>query len=113
MKVGRPVSASILPNGCVIEFFDNVVLYQDNKSSVIENTPSITVRSFVNSYRYKNIVSATKEDECTFHSVETFDIIGTSPIYKRFYSEPKLTELPDLPSIPFEDIVTYEGDFPF
>ena len=36
--------------------------------------------------RYKIIVSATKEDECTFHSVETFDIIGTSPIFNPTFS---------------------------
>lgn len=84
LKGGRPVSASILPNGCVIEYFDNVVLYQNNNSSVIETTPSITVRSFVNSYRYKNIVAATKENECTFHSVDTLDLIRTTPTIRPY-----------------------------
>lgn len=84
LKGGRPVSASILPNGCVIEYFDNVVLYQNNNSSVIEATPSITVRSFVNSYRYKNIVAATKENECTFHSVDTLDLIRTTPTIRPY-----------------------------
>lgn len=80
VKGERPVSASVLPNGCAIEYFDKVVLYQEKKSAVIENNPSITVRSFVNSYRYKNIVVATKEKECTFHSVDTLDMILSTPI---------------------------------
>lgn len=82
VKGERPISASVLPNGCALEYFDHVVLYQDKKSSVIERTPTITVRSFVTSYRYKNIVAATKEDECTFHSVDTLDMISTTPVYK-------------------------------
>lgn len=88
----RPVSASVLPNGCVVEYFDKVVLYQDKISSVIENTPSITVRSFVNSYRYKNIVVATKKNQCTFHSVDTLDMILSTPIMKK-RSQAKLADI--------------------
>lgn len=82
VKGEKPISASILPNGCVLEYYDKVVLYQDGKTSVIENEPTITVRSFVNSYRYKNIVAVTKEEGCTFHSVDTIDMIPSMPIYK-------------------------------
>ena len=109
----RPVSASILPNGCAIEYYDNVVLYQNNKSSVIEKIPSITVRSFVNSYRYKNIVAATKEEECTFHAVDTLDLIRTTPTIK--YYGTKKQSVPDLAllDIPYESEGTGNGDLPF
>lgn len=113
LKDGRPISASILPNGCVIEYFDNVVLYQNSKSSVIETTPSITVRSFVNSYRYKNIVVATKENECTFHSVDTLDLISTSPIYRHYNTKTGSNTFPDVAEKSYDGVVIDKGDFPF
>lgn len=113
LKGGRPISASILPNGCVIEYFDNVVLYQNSKSSVIETTPSITVRSFVNSYRYKNIVVATKENECTFHSVDTLDLISTSPIYRHYNTKTGSNTFPDVAEKSYDGVVIDKGDFPF
>ena len=112
LKGGRPVSASILPNGCVIEYFDNVVLYQNNKSSVIETTPSITVRSFVNSYRYKNIVAATKENECTFHSVDTLDLIRTTPTIRPYGTMKETSQFVDL-SIPNSNEMGDDEELPF
>lgn len=112
LKGGRPVSASILPNGCVIEYFDNVVLYQNNKSSVIETTPSITVRSFVNSYRYKNIVAATKENECTFHSVDTLDLIRTTPTIRPYGTMKETSQFVDLP-IPNSNEMGDDEELPF
>lgn len=112
LKGGRPVSASILPNGCVIEYFDNVVLYQNSKSSVIETTPSITVRSFVNSYRYKNIVAATKENECTFHSVDTLDLIRTTPTIRPYGTMKETSQFVDLP-IPNSNEMGDDEELPF
>ena len=113
VNVERPVSASILPNGCAIEYFDNVVLYQNSKSSVIEKTPSITVRSFVNSYRYKNIVAVTKEDECTFHSVDTLDLIRTTPTIKFYGTEKQSGLYKAFPDINYESDGTGNDDLPF
>lgn len=110
VKGEKPISASILPNGCVLEYYDKVVLYQDGKTSIIENEPTVTVRSFVNSYRYKNLVAVTKEEGCTFHSVDTLDMIPTMPIYKptRTLSVRELFEKPS----PAVDADEY-GEFPF
>ena len=110
VKGEKPISASILPNGCVLEYYDKVVLYQDGKTSVIENKPTITVRSFVNSYRYKNIIAVTKEDGCTFHSVDTLDMIPSMPIYKPKRALP-VNELFENPS-PAVDANEY-GEIPF
>lgn len=112
LQGGRPVSASILPNGCVIEYFDNVALYQNNNSSIIETTPSITVRSFVNSYRYKNIVAATKENECTFHSVDTLDLIRTTPTIRPYDVKTRANVFGDMP-IPYEGETDDDGELPF
>lgn len=110
VKGEKPISASILPNGCVLEFFDKVVLYKDGKTSVIESEPTITIRSFLNSYRYKNLVAVTKEDGCTFHSVDTFDMIPSLPIYKPTRAVP-VKELFKRPSQP-DDADEY-GELPF
>lgn len=111
VKGEKPISASILPNGCVLEFFDKVVLYQDGKTSVLESEPTVTVRSFVNSYRYKNIVAVTKENGCTFHSVDTLDMIPTMPIYKPTRAVP-VKELFEKPSPTAIDADGY-GGLPF
>lgn len=110
VKGEKPISASILPNGCVLEYYDKVVLYQEGKTFIIENEPTVTVRSFVNSYRYKNLVAVTKEDGCTFHSVDTLDMIPTMPIYKPTRALP-IRELFEKPS-PVVDADEY-GDIPF
>lgn len=110
VKGEKPISASILPNGCVLEYFDKVVLYQDGKTFIIENEPTVTVRSFVNSYRYKNLVAVTKEDGCTFHSVDTLDMIPTMPIYKPTRAQP-VRELFEKPSAAV-DADEY-GEIPF
>ena len=110
VKGEKPISASILPNGCVLEYFDKVVLYQDGKTFIIENEPTVTVRSFVNSYRYKNLVAVTKEDGCTFHSVDTLDMIPTMPIYKPTQAQP-VRELFEKPSAAV-DADEY-GEIPF
>jgi hypothetical protein len=72
-KAKRPISSSIVPNGCVVEFFDKVVLYQNLKAKIIETSPSINVRTYLSSIRYRNLISVTKEKEVTIHSIFPFD----------------------------------------
>ncbi|MBI1185655.1 hypothetical protein GC194_15415 [bacterium] len=69
----RPVSSSIVPKGCVIEYFDKVVLYHNGKAKIIENSPSINVRSYASSIRYRNLITITKDDEISIHSIYPFD----------------------------------------
>jgi hypothetical protein len=69
----RPISTSIVPNGCVVEYFDKVVLYQNSQAKVIETTPSINVRSYMSSIRYRNLISVTKIKEVSIHSIFPFD----------------------------------------
>ncbi len=67
-----PISTSIVPEGCVVEYFDKVILYQNSKAKVIETTPSINVRTYTSSKRYRNLISVTKEKEITIHSIFPF-----------------------------------------
>jgi hypothetical protein len=69
----RPISSSIVPKGCVIEYYDKVVLYHNAKAKIIENSPSINVRSYLSSIRYRNLITITKEEEISIHSIYPFD----------------------------------------
>jgi hypothetical protein len=68
----KPLSTSIVPEGCVVEYFDKVVLYQNSKAKIIENTSAINVRTYTSSKRYRNLISVTKEKEITIHSIFPF-----------------------------------------
>lgn len=69
----RPISTSIIPKGCVVEYLDKVILYHQGEAQLIEHTPAITVRSFLGSIRYRNLISCTKINEVTLHSIFPFD----------------------------------------
>jgi len=69
----RPVSSSIVPKGCVIEYYDKVVLYHNGIATIIENNPSINVRTYPSSIRYKNLITITKEEEVSIQSIYPFD----------------------------------------
>lgn len=68
----KPISSSIVPNGCVIEYFNNVVLYHSNEATILESTPAINVRTFPTSLRYKNLICITKPNEISIHSIYPF-----------------------------------------
>jgi len=69
----RPISTSIVPKGCVVEYYDKVILYQNGKAKFIEKSPSINVRTYPSSIRYKNLVTVTKDNEVSIHSIFPFD----------------------------------------
>ena len=71
---GRVVSAFSIPKGNVMEFFDKVLLLKDGHSYVIEEAPTIRTRSFMNSIRYQDILSVTKEERVTLHALDTLNV---------------------------------------
>lgn len=72
-KVPKTNIGSVVPAGCVIEFFDSVSLFHSSKEIVLEKEPTFRVRSFMNSLRYRNLVAATKMNSITIHSLEPFE----------------------------------------
>lgn len=78
-KFQKPISASVVPAGCVIEFFESVSLFHSSKEIVLEKEPTFRVRSFMNSLRYRNLVAATKMNSITIHSLEPFDTYDFKP----------------------------------
>ena len=77
----RPLKSAIVPNGCVVELFDKVVLYQDNAAVVLEESPSYNIRTYMGSKNYRDIVTITKEDAVSFHSVDVFDTIKATKLF--------------------------------
>lgn len=98
-----PISASIIPAGCVVEFYDKVTIFQGSQTTEIEHEPTMRVRSFMNSIRYRNIIATVKMNDISLHSVAPF---GT---YKFVPQEKQLQ-----PGMLFDArINTFEEELPF
>lgn len=96
----KPLSSTLIPNGCVIEYFDCVVLYQSGKSYILADEPVNKVRSYMNSKNYRDIVSIVSDGGVTFHSLFTLDMINSrqafpnSQIVAGIFSDSKIKDLP-------------------
>lgn len=71
-KFEKPISASVVPGGCVLEFFDSVVIIQGGEVIDLEQEPVYGVRTYMNSLRYRNLISITKTNAVTVHSIAPF-----------------------------------------
>ncbi len=91
---GRVISAFSIPKGNVMEFFDKVLLLKDGRSYVIEEEPTIRTRSFMNSIRYQDILSVTKEERVTLHAMDTLNV-SRNAITGRKQSESSLADVFD------------------
>lgn len=76
-----PLKAAVVPNGCVVEFFDKVILYQNNDVHLLEDTPVYGIRTYMGSRNYTDIVTVTKEDSVSFHSVDVFSTINSARMF--------------------------------
>jgi hypothetical protein len=82
-SLGRMITGTTVPKGCAVEFFDKVVLFQNSNMQVIEDEEVMKVRSFMNTYRYQDILSVTKMDSITLHALDTLDISREIKTYRR------------------------------
>ena len=57
---------------------------------VIENQEVMKVRSFMNAYRFQDILSVTKQKEITLHALDTLDV--SREVKARY----KTSSLPDI-----------------
>ena len=71
---GRMLSGTTIPKGCVLEFMDKVVLFQNSMMQVIEDEEVMKVRSFMNTYRFNDVLAVTKMDTVTLHALDTLNI---------------------------------------
>lgn len=71
---GRIISGFTIPKGCVIEYFDKVILLRDRHVQVIEDGIAIKVRNFMSSNKYQDVLSVTKDNEVILHAIDTLDL---------------------------------------
>lgn len=83
---GRALSGVTIPKGCAVEFFDKVVLFQNSTMQIIEDEQVMKVRSFMNTYRFQDILSVTKMDSIVLNALDTLNIQGDVKISRRRYS---------------------------
>lgn len=104
-RFSKPLSSVIIPNGCAVEFFDEVIVFKNNRAYVIEDEPIMGMRSFMTSSRYHYLLAISKESGVSIHSLYPFDTmdniniqrrIATPVIGKAFYSSSS-TDDSDLP----------------
>lgn len=81
----KVLSSCLVPNGCVVEYFDRVVLYQKGKAYTLAEKQVNNVRSYIGSRNYRDIVSIISSDEVAFHSVDSFDLIESAPAFGKAY----------------------------
>lgn len=80
-KHRKVLSGCLVPNGCVVEYYDSVMLYQKGKSYTLVEKPVNNVRTYISSRNYRDIVSIITDQEVSFHSVDTFDLIDSTPAF--------------------------------
>lgn len=74
-EVGRRkkiLSSAVIPNGCVLNYFDKTVMYRDGKSFVLSDEPAYGIRSYMNAKRYRSILTVNNEHSLCVFSAETF-----------------------------------------
>ncbi len=79
----KVLSGHLVPNGCVVEYFDRVVLYQNGKAYTLCEKQVNNVRTYIGSRNYRDIVSIISGEEVSFHSVDSFDLIESTPAFGR------------------------------
>lgn len=71
---GRIISGATIPKGCVLEFYDKILLQKDNTVQIIDEGAAVKVRTFMSSTRYQDLLSVTMEDYVTIHAIDTLDL---------------------------------------
>lgn len=71
----KPLKVVEVPNGYVVSFFDKVVFYQEENECVLEESPAFNIRAYMGSKNYRDIVTVTKEEGVSFHSIDALDTV--------------------------------------
>jgi hypothetical protein len=99
----RPYSSAVVPNGCVIEYNDQVCLIKDSEIDCIENTPIVSMRSYMQSLRYKNIVTTATENSINIHSVNIFNNIRQQKTKFQITNSPNIAS-PPIPNFDLDSL---------
>lgn len=96
-----PVSAKTFPGGCVVELYDKVILIYKDEVDVIANEPVFSVRTYMQSNSYRNLITIVYADRVEIVAVPMLPEKGRGAAMYR-----PLSQMPDIRRM--EDI-----DFPF
>lgn len=58
----KPLSAITVPKGCVFEFYDKIILVQNGEITEIGNEPAFSIRSYMTSHIFQNLITIVFED---------------------------------------------------
>jgi hypothetical protein len=67
--VNRPISTRIVPNGCVVEYFDKVILMQNGNKIILENKGVTAIKTYPASIRYRNLITIFDGENLSIHSL--------------------------------------------
>ncbi|MEX2363047.1 MAG: hypothetical protein WD597_05465, partial [Balneolaceae bacterium] len=68
-KYDHPLSSHFIPKGCVIEFFDRIILVQNSKLNTLENKAVTSIRTYPASIRYRNLVTLFDGSSVDIHAI--------------------------------------------
>lgn len=104
----KVLSGCLVPDGCVVEYFDRVVLYQKGRAYTLAEKQVNNVRTYIGSRNYRDIVSIISSDEVAFHSVDSFDLIESTPAFEK-----KHVPVSDVFKDVQSNVNTNDGELPF
>lgn len=67
------MSSVVIPNGCVLRYYNRIVLYKNNESLLLYNGSTYGVRSYINSNQFRSLVTINTEDSIGIHTTESFE----------------------------------------
>lgn len=80
---GKPLSSCFVSKGCVLEYFDGVVLIQNHEMINLCDRPVNSVRSYLNSNNYRDIVSIVDDDSISLNAIFNIDDIKSQPAFPK------------------------------
>lgn len=80
---GKPLSSCFVYKGCVLEYFDGVVLIQNHEMINLCDRPVNSVRSYLNSNNYRDIVSIVDDDSISLNAIFNIDDIKSQPAFPK------------------------------
>ena len=70
------MSSVVIPNGCVLRYYDRIVLYKNSGSELLHNGATYGIRSYINSNQYRSLVTINTDNSIGIHTTESFTPIS-------------------------------------
>lgn len=71
------MSSVVIPNGCVLRYYDRVVLYKKDCPLLLYCGSTYGIRSYINSNQYRSLVTINTENSIGIHTTESFEPTST------------------------------------